>query len=154
MKKALLTDAIATTFSSIFGATTTSTYVESTSGIAEGGRTGLTTFVVGILFVLSLFFGGVVGIVPAQATAPALIVVGVLMMESIKDVDFTDFSEAVPAFFTIVMMPFSYSIANGIATGIIFYPIMKIAVGKHKEVHPIMYILGVLFIVRFILLPE
>ncbi|QZY55249.1 NCS2 family permease [Crassaminicella profunda] len=154
MKKALLADAIATTFSSMFGGATTATYVESTAGIAEGGRTGLTTLVVGILFILSLFFGGVVGIVPAQATAPALIIVGVLMLESIKEVNFTDFTEAVPAFFTIAMMPFSYSIANGIAAGIIFYPIMKVSVGKYKEVHPIMYILAVLFIVRFVLLPQ
>ncbi|MBF8982872.1 NCS2 family permease [Lutibacter sp. B2] len=154
MRKALLTDAIATTFSSMFGATTTSTYVESTAGIAEGGRTGLTTLVVGVLFGLSLFFGGIVGIVPAQATAPALIIVGVLMLESIKDVNFTDFTEAVPAFFTIAMMPFSYSIANGIAAGIIFYPIMKVSTGKYKEVHPIMYVLAILFIIRFILLPQ
>ncbi|MCT4606191.1 MAG: NCS2 family permease [Marinisporobacter sp.] len=154
MKKALLADAIATTFSSMFGGATTATYVESTAGIAEGGRTGLTTFVVGILFILSLFFGGVVGIVPAQATAPALIIVGVLMLEAIKEVNFTDFTEAVPAFFTIAMMPFSYSIANGIAAGIIFYPIMKVSVGKYKEVHPIMYVLAVLFVVRFVLLPQ
>ncbi|MCT4618458.1 MAG: NCS2 family permease [Marinisporobacter sp.] len=154
MKKALLADAIATTFSSMFGGATTATYVESTAGIAEGGRTGLTTLVVGVLFILSLFFGGVVGIVPAQATAPALIIVGVLMLESIKEVNFTDFTEAVPAFFTIAMMPFSYSIANGIAAGIIFYPIMKVSVGKYKEVHPIMYVLAVLFVVRFVLLPQ
>lgn len=154
MKKALLTDAIATTMSALFGGTTTSTYVESTAGIAEGGRTGLTSFVVGILFILSLFLGGVVGIVPAQATAPALVIVGILMMESIKEVDFSDFSEALPAFFTIAIMPFSYSIANGIAVGIIFYPIMKVATGKYKDVHPVMYILAVLFILRFILLPQ
>jgi adenine/guanine/hypoxanthine permease len=154
MKKALLTDAIATTVSSAFGATTTATYVESTAGITEGGRTGLTTMVTGILFALSLFFGGIVGIVPAEATAPALIIVGTLMMESVKDIDFSDFTEAVPAFFTIAMMPFSYSIANGIAAGIIFYPIMKVATGKYKQVHPIMYVLAVLFVLRFLLLPE
>ncbi|WP_053954929.1 NCS2 family permease [Inediibacterium massiliense] len=154
MKKALLADAIATTCSSIFGGATTATYIESTAGIAEGGRTGLTSFVVGILFILSLFFGGIVGIVPAQATSPALIIVGVLMLESVKDVNFSDFTEGVPAFFTIAMMPFTYSIANGIAAGIIFYPIMKVSTGKYKEVHPIMYLLAVLFIIRFIVLPE
>ncbi|QEK13435.1 NCS2 family permease [Crassaminicella thermophila] len=154
MKKALLADAIATTSSAFFGGATTATYIESTAGIAEGGRTGLTTLVTGVLFILSLFFGGIVGIVPAQATAPALIIIGVLMLESIKEVNFTDFTEAVPAFFTIAMMPFSYSIANGIAAGIIFYPIMKLSVGKHKEVHPIMYVLAVLFVIRFVLLPE
>lgn len=154
MKKALLSDAIATSVGAMFGLTTTSTYIESASGISAGGRTGLTSFVVGILFIMSLFFGGIVGIVPAQATAPAMVVIGVLMMESIKEVNFNDFSEAVPAFFTIVMMPFSYSIANGIATGIIFYPVMKVATGKYKEVHPVMYILAALFVLRFILLPQ
>ncbi|WP_139903908.1 NCS2 family permease [Clostridium thermarum] len=154
MRKALLTDAIATTISSMFGLTTTSTYVESTAGIAEGGRTGLSSTVVSILFILALFFGGIVGIVPSEATAPALVIVGILMMESIKDVDFSDFTEALPAFFTIAIMPFSYSIANGIAAGIIFYPIMKLATGRHKEVHTIMYVLAGLFILRFILLPQ
>lgn len=154
MKKALLADAIATTISSMFGTTTTATFVESTAGIAEGGRTGLTSLVVGILFALSLFFGGVVGIVPSEATAPALVIVGVLMLGAVKDINFDDFTEAVPAFFTIAIMPFTYSIANGVAAGIIFYPIMKVSTGKHKEVHPIIYVLAVLFIIRFLLLPQ
>lgn len=154
MKKALLADALATTISSIFGTTTTATYIESTAGIAEGGRTGLTSLVVGILFALSLFFGGVVGIVPAEATAPALVIIGSLMLSAVKDINFDDFTEAVPAFFTIAIMPFSYSIANGIAAGIIFYPIMKVFTGKHKQVHPIIYVLAALFIIRFVLLPQ
>lgn len=154
MKKALLADAVATTLSSMFGGATTATYVESTAGIAEGGRTGLTTLVVSVLFALSLFFGGIVGIVPSEATSPALIIVGILMVESIKEVDFSDFTEALPAFFTIAMMPFSYSIANGIAAGIIFYPVMKVATGKYKDVHPIMYILATLFVLRFLILPQ
>lgn len=153
MNKALLADAFATTVGAALGVTTTSTYIESNSGITEGGRTGLTSVVTGALLVFSLFLVGIVGIVPAQATAPVLIVMGALMMESIKEIDFSDFTEGLPAFFTIAIMPFSYSIANGIATGIIFYPIMKLATGKQREVHPIMYILAVLFIVRFILLP-
>lgn len=154
MKKALLADAVATTISSLFGTTTTATYIESTAGIAEGGRTGLTSVVVGILFVLALFLGDLVGIVPAEATAPALIIIGSLMMSAVKDIDFDDLTEAIPAFFTIAIMPFSYSIANGIAAGIIFYPIMKLATGKYKEVHPIIYVLAVLFILRFLLLPQ
>ncbi|MBI6871370.1 NCS2 family permease [Clostridium aciditolerans] len=154
MKKALLADAIATTISSFFGTTTTATYIESTAGIAEGGRTGLTSLVVGILFALSIFFGGIVGIVPAEATAPALVIIGSLMLSSVKDINFDDFTEAVPVFFTISIMPFSYSIANGIAAGIIFYPIMKVFTGRHKEVHPIIYVLAALFIVRFVLLPQ
>ncbi|WP_027623514.1 NCS2 family permease [Clostridium lundense] len=154
MKKALLTDAIATTISSLFGTTTTATYIESAAGIAEGGRTGLTSVVVGILFVLALFLGDLVGIVPAEATAPALIIIGSLMMSAVKEINFDDLTEAIPAFFTIAIMPFSYSIANGIAAGIIFYPVMKLTTGRHKEVHPIIYILAVLFILRFLLLPE
>lgn len=154
MKKALLCDASATTFGAIFGTPTLATVVESTAGIAEGGRTGLMTCIIGVMFFLSLFFSGLVGIVPAQATAPALIMVGVLMMSTISKVDFEDFTEAVPAFFTIAMMPFSYSIANGVAAGVIFYPIMKVSTGKHKDVNPIIYILAVLFIIRFIMLPD
>lgn len=153
MNKALMADSIGTTVGAVLGVTTISTYIESNSGITEGGRTGLTSFVTGILFILSLFLVGIVGIVPAEATAPVLIIMGALMMESIKEIDFSDFTEGLPSFFTIAIMPFSYSIANGIATGIIFYPIMKLATGRYKEVHPIMYILAVLFIVRFILLP-
>lgn len=154
LNKALLSDSIATTLSSFFGTTTTSTYVESNAGIAEGGRTGLTSLVTGLLFLFSIFFVGIIGIVPTQATAPALIVVGVLMLESISKIDFGDFTEAVPAFFTIAIMPFTYSVANGVAAGIIFYPIMKIATNKHKDVHPIMYILAAMFIARFLLLPN
>jgi adenine/guanine/hypoxanthine permease len=150
MRKALLADSVSTTLGAMFGLPTTSTYIESAAGISEGGRTGLSTLVVSVMFILSLFLWGIVGIVPAEATAPALIIVGILMMESIKDINFTDFTEALPAFFTIAIMPFSYSIANGIAAGIVFYPVMKVATGKYKEVHPIMYILAVLFIFRFI----
>lgn len=153
MNKALLSDALATTFGSIMGTSTVVTYVESTSGISEGGRTGLTSFTTGILFILALFFGGLVGVVPAEATAPALVIVGVLMMGAVTKINFEDFTEALPAFFTIAIMPFSYSIANGIAAGIIFYPIVKLVTGKQKDVNPIVYILALLFIIRFILLP-
>ena len=153
MKKALVCDAVATTAGSMFGTSTVVTYVESTSGVAAGGRTGLTSVIVGILFILALFFSGLVGLVPGQATAPALVIVGVLMMGAVKNIDFDDFTEALPAFFAIAIMPFSYSIANGIAAAMIFYPVVKIATGRHKELHPIVYVLAVLFILRFILLP-
>ena len=153
MNKALMSDAIATTAGAIMGTSTVVTYVESTAGVAEGGRTGLTSATVGVLFLCSLFFSGLVGIVPAEATAPALVIVGVLMMGAVSKIDFSDFTEALPAFFTIAIMPFSYSIANGIAAGIIFYPIVKVVTGKHKEVSPIVYILAVLFIIRFVVLP-
>ncbi len=146
LNKALLSDSVATTLSSFFGTTTTSTYVESNAGIAEGGRTGLTSLVTGILFIFSIFLVGIIGIVPTQATAPALIVVGVLMLESITKIDFSDFAEAVPAFFTIAIMSFTFSVANGVAAGIIFYPIMKFATNKHKDVHPIMYVLAIMLL--------
>ncbi|MBU3214153.1 NCS2 family permease [Clostridium estertheticum] len=153
MNKALMSDALATTAGAIMGTSTVVTYVESTAGVAEGGRTGLTSATVGVLFLASLFFSGLVGIVPTEATAPALVIVGVLMMSSITKIDFEDFTEALPAFLTIAIMPFSYSIANGIAAGIIFYPIVKVATGRYKEVSPIVYVLAGLFIIRFIILP-
>ncbi|MCB2307417.1 NCS2 family permease [Clostridium estertheticum] len=153
MKKALLCDAVATTAGAFLGTSTVSTYVESTAGVSEGGRTGLTSVTVGVLFILSLFFSGLVGLVPGQATAPALVIVGSLMMSTIKHINFDDFTEALPAFFTIALMPFTYSIANGIAAAMIFYPIMKIATGRQKELSPIVYILAVLFLLRYILLP-
>lgn len=153
MHKALLSDAVATTVGSVLGTSTVVTYVESTSGVSEGGRTGLTSLTTAVLFILALFFGGLVGVVPSEATAPALVIVGVLMIGAITKINFEDFTEALPAFFTIAIMPFSYSIANGIAAGIIFYPIVKIATGKSKEVHPIVYVLALLFILRFTLLP-
>lgn len=153
MNKALMSDALATTAGAIMGTSTVVTYVESTAGVAEGGRTGLTSATVGVLFLCSLFFSGLVGIVPAEATAPALVIVGVLMMSAVTKIDFEDFTEALPAFFTIAIMPFSYSIANGIAAGIIFYPIVKVVTGRRKEVSPIVYVLAALFIIRFIILP-
>jgi AGZA family xanthine/uracil permease-like MFS transporter len=153
LKKALICDAVATTAGSFFGTSTVNTYVESTAGVTAGGRTGLTSITVGLLFILSLFFSGLVGVVPSQATAPALIIVGALMMGVIKNIDFTDFTEALPCFFAISLMAFSYSIANGIAVAMIVYPIVKISTGRHKELSPIVYILGILFILRFILLP-
>lgn len=154
MKKALLSDAVGTTIGAALGTPTLATVVESTAGIAEGGRTGLMTTFVGFFFFLSMFFSGVVAIVPAQATAPALIIVGVLMMSTIGKVDFTDLTEGIPAFFTITMMPFSYSIANGVASGVISYVIIKLFTGKRKDIHPIVSILSILFVIRFIVLPD
>lgn len=152
MKRALLSDSISTTISSFLGTTTTSTYLECSSGIIAGGRTGLTAVTTGILFTVALFFSGIVGIIPGAATAPALIVIGVLMLGAVTEIDFSDITEAAPAFFTIALMPFASSIAEGIAGGIISYVILKLAVGKGKETHPAMYILAILFIIRFITL--
>ncbi|WP_315119552.1 NCS2 family permease [uncultured Clostridium sp.] len=154
MDKALMADAVATTCGAFLGTSTVTTFVESTAGISEGGRTGLTSVVTGCMFLLAMFFTGLVGVVPAEATAPALVIVGVLMMGAVTKINFDDFTEALPAFFTIAIMPFTYSIANGIAAGIIFYPIVKVTTGRAKEVHPVVYILAALFILRFTILPK
>lgn len=148
--KALFADATATSIGALLGTSNVTTYVESAAGIGEGGRTGLTSVVTAICFFLALFIAPLVGIVPSSATAPALIIVGVLMIGSIMKVNFEDFEEALPAFLTVVMMPFTYSIANGIAGGFIFYTIIKLVKGKAKEIHPIMYIFAGLFIFKFI----
>ena len=149
MKRALLSDSISTTISSFLGTTTTSTYLECSSGIIAGGRTGLTAATTGVLFVVALFFSGIVGIVPGAATAPALIVIGVLMLGAVTQIDFSDITESAPAFFTIALMPFTSSIAEGIAGGIISYVILKLVTGKYKVIHPAMYILAILFIIRY-----
>lgn len=154
LRKALESDALGTTVGGMLGTTTLATVVESAAGISAGARTGLSNVIVSIMLFVSLFFSGIVGVVPQSATAPALIIVGILMMGSVTEIEFSDFTEAVPAFFTIAMMPFTYSIANGIAVGIIFYPVVKVATGKGKEVHKILYIFAFLFILRFILMPD
>ncbi len=147
---ALLADAIGTTGGALFGTSTVTTYVESASGVAEGGRTGLTGVVVSILFFLALFFKPLIGIVPAAATAPALIIVGTMMMTNITKLDWDDFTEILPAFVAMIAMPLTYSISNGIALGFIVYPIIKLFTGKGKDVHWLVYLLGVVFIFYFI----
>jgi AGZA family xanthine/uracil permease-like MFS transporter len=154
MDRALLADAVATTVGAMLGTSTVTTYVESAAGVSEGGKTGLTAVTTGVLFLLSVFIAPFALMVPAQATAPALIIVGVLMMGAVKEINFNDFTEALPAFFTIAMMPFTFSIANGIAAGIIFFCVAKLAVGKYKEIHATMYLLAILFILRFTILPH
>lgn len=149
MKQALMCDAIATAGGAILGTSTVTTFVESSTGVSEGGRTGMTSAVTGLLFLLSLFLFPIVGIVPAAATAPAFIIVGVMMLSSVKEINFSDMSEAVPAFLTIVMMPFTYSIATGIAAGIISYVLIKLFTGKIKETHPVAWVIAILFIIKF-----
>ena len=150
MKRSLLADALATTFGALVGTSTVTTYIESNAGVAAGGRTGLTSLVVGLLFLLSIFLAPVAGMVPAAATAPALILVGMLMMQSIQRIDFGDFENALPAFLTIVLMPFTYSIANGIAAGIIFYVVIKLVKGKAREIPLTLYIMAGLFVAKFV----
>ncbi|MGN6715184.1 NCS2 family permease [Anaerocolumna jejuensis] len=152
MDKALFADSIATSIGAIFGTSNTTTYVESAAGIGAGGRTGLTSVVTALLFLLSIFLGPIVNIVPAQATAPALIAVGIMMMSSFKEIDWSNLDVAIPAFFASIFMGFSYSISYGIAAGFIFYCIVKVCQGKAKEVHPIMWITSALFILNFIVL--
>ncbi|MEG0307149.1 MAG: NCS2 family permease [Clostridium sp.] len=151
LEKALFADATATSIGALLGTSNTTTYVESAAGIGAGGRTGLTSVTVGVLFLISIFFAPLMGIVPGAATAPALIVVGILMMESFGKINWEDFSEAMPAFFIAIFMPFAYSITTGISIGFIFYCITRICKGKSKEVHPIMYIVSVLFLINFII---
>jgi AGZA family xanthine/uracil permease-like MFS transporter len=148
--QALLADAIGTAGGAIFGTSTVTTYIESASGVSEGGRTGLTGIVVAILFLLSLFLKPLVGIVPGAATAPALIVVGTMMIGNILNIKWEDFSEALPAFVCLITIPMTYSIANGIALGFITYPLIKLLSGRGKEVHSLVYILGILFVLKFI----
>lgn len=150
LDKALFADATATSIGALLGTSNTTTYVESAAGISEGGKTGLTSVVTGVLFLAALFIAPLAGMVPQAATAPALIVVGILMMESMAKVKWDEFEEAASAFFTAVIMPFTYSIANGVAAGFLFYVLTKVVKGKAKEVHPIMYIVTALFLINFI----
>ena len=150
--KALLADSIATVAGAISGTSTTTSYVESTAGVAAGARSGFAAVVTGVLFLLSLFFFPLLDVITSYVTAPALIIVGVLMVSSIGQIDWKRFEIAVPAFFVIIAMPLTYSIATGIAIGFIFYPITMIVAGRIKEIHPIMYGMWVVFVGYFIFL--
>lgn len=149
--RVLLTDAIGTAIGAIFGTSTVTTYVESASGVAEGGRTGLTSLITGILFFFALLFSPIFLIIPSAATAPALILVGLFMMEPIMKINLEDFTEAIPAFLTIIMMPIAYSISEGIVFGMLSYTLLKTFTGRFKEVSIVMYILSLIFILRFII---
>ena len=152
VKQAFMADSIATTAGALLGTSTTTTYVESAAGVAQGGRSGLTALVVGGCFVIAMFFSPLFLSIPSAATAPALIIVGLLMAEQIKNVDFDNFSESIPAFVCMIMMPLTYSISNGILIGMITYVLMNIICGKFKKLSPAMYILAVLFILKYILI--
>lgn len=152
MDRALFADAIATSIGALFGTSNTTTYVESAAGIGAGGRTGLTSLTTAVLFIACIFLAPVAGMVPAAATAPALIVVGIMMMAAFKEIKWDDMDEAIPAFFAGVFMAFCYSISYGIATGFIFYCIVKLCKRQFKEVHPILIVSTLLFILNFIIL--
>ena len=151
-KQALLADAIATTTGALLGTSTVTSFVESASGIGEGGRTGLTAITTGVLFLLSLFFAPIFTAIPAQATAPVLILVGVMMASSLLHIDFSDFTNAIPAFLTFAMMPLAYSIADGIIFGIISFTVLKLATGKKKEVNISLILLSIMFVLKFMFL--
>ena len=150
IKQAFMADSIATTVGAMLGTSTTTTYVESAAGVAQGGRSGLTAFIVGCCFVVALFFSPLFLSIPAAATAPALIIVGLLMLEPVKYIPFDDFSESIPAFVCLLSMPLTYSISNGILLGMIAYVVMNMICGKFKKLSPAMYILAVLFILKYI----
>lgn len=149
--KALTTDAVGTMVSAVFGTSTVTSYVESAAGIAAGGRTGLTAVAAGVLFLAALLFAPLIGLVPAFATAPALILVGALLMSEVGKIDFSDFTNALPAFLTIIMMPLTSSIANGFAFGFISYTIMKLFAGQYKKVSWIMYLVSIAFLINLAL---
>ena len=150
LNKALMADAVGTTIGALCGTSTVTTYVESTTGILEGGRTGLTSFTVGMLFLVSLFFSPVFLMIPSAATTSALFLVGVMMLRSIVHIDFIDFTEAMPSLVTILMMPFTASISEGIVMGLLAYVFVKLCTGRYKELSVVMYILAVLFVLKYL----
>ncbi|MFI3248210.1 MAG: NCS2 family permease [Rikenellaceae bacterium] len=151
LKRAFLSDAIATTFGATIGASTVTTYAESAAGIAAGGRTGLTAVVTGVMFIVALFFGSLFSLVPSAATAAVLVVVGLLMMSEVTNIDFENLKYALPAFITILFIPLTYNIANGISYGFLSYVLIHVMVGKYREVSPVMYILALLFVAKIFL---
>lgn len=152
IKQALLADAIATSAGAVLGTSTTTTFVESSSGVAEGGRTGLASVVTGFLFLLAIFFAPIFTAIPGFATAPALLFVGFLMITAVTQIDFDDLTEAVPAYLCLLAMPLLYSISEGIAVGVISYVIINAVCGKAKKITPLMYILAILFVCKYIFL--
>lgn len=150
IKKALFADALGTTFGAIFGTSTITSYVESASGVAAGGRTGLTAVSTAVMFFLALFLAPLFSIIPASATAPALIIVGLFMFSAVTKINFNDMTEAIPAFITLIFMPFTYSIAQGIVFGIISYCILKLFTGRRNEITPTVYVMTALFLVKIV----
>lgn len=152
IKQALLADAIATSAGAILGTATTTTFVESSSGVAEGGRTGLASVVTGFLFLLSIFFAPIFTAIPGFATAPALLFIGFLMLSDITQIDFNDMAEAIPAYLCLLTMPLLYSISEGIAVGVISYVVINVICGKAMKITPLMYLLAALFVCKYIFL--
>ncbi len=151
IKGALMADAVATTVGAVLGTSTTTTFVESASGVAEGGRTGLTAVVAGVLFLLALFFSPIITSIPSFATTPALITVGLFMVDSVTKIDFSDYTNGFPAFITIIMMVVAYSISDGLVFGVLSYVLLKALSGKTKELNPVIVIIAILFFAKLVL---
>ena len=151
LNRVLLVDSLAAVAGGAAGSSSATTYIESAAGVGEGGRTGLTAVVVGVLFLLAMFFAPIAGVVPAHATAPALIIVGFLMAGGVRDIPFDDLEEGLPALLTIAVMPFTYSITNGIGVGFIAYVFIKLVRGKGNQVHPLLWITAGAFLLYFAL---
>ncbi|MBP3836862.1 MAG: NCS2 family permease, partial [Pyramidobacter sp.] len=147
-RQALLADAIGTSAGAVLGVTTITSFVESASGVEQGGRTGLTSLTVAVMFLLAMFFSPLVSMVPGAATAPALIIVGIYMMMSLRDLDFSNFSDAIPAAVAVFIMPYTYSIGNGIEFGTLTFVAVKLLTGKAKEISPVLWLLAVLFLLK------
>lgn len=152
INRILMADAVATVAGACVGTSTTTTYVESASGVSVGGRTGLTSFTVAVCFIIALFFSPIFLAIPGSATAPALIIVGLMMLTPIKDIDLDDFSESIPAYITLIMMPLAYSISDGIMLGMISYVVLNAICGKFKKISVTLWILAILFVLRYIFL--
>ena len=152
VKYALFADAVGTTVGAVCGTSTVTTFVESASGVEAGGRTGLTAVTVGVLFLLAMFFWPLFSVIPSFATSPALVIVGYLMMKHVVDIPWDDATESVPAFLAILAMPFFYSISEGIAFGIISYVVINLISGNGKKITPTLFVIAVLFIVKYILI--
>jgi len=150
--KAFMADAVGTTFASMFGTTAITAYIESASGVAEGGRTGLTALVVAGWLAIALFLSPLFLMVPLQATSPALMMIGFFMLSEIKEIAFDDITEAIPAYLAVIVMPFTFSIVNGIALGMIAYTVLKAATGRFKEINPIILVLSVVFLLKLLFL--
>jgi AGZA family xanthine/uracil permease-like MFS transporter len=150
VKQMFMADSIATTVGACLGTSTTTTYIESASGVAQGGRTGLTAFSVAVCFAVSLFFSPLFLSIPSAAMAPVLVIVGLFMMSPIKNIDFDNYAESIPAFITVIMMPMAYSISDGILLGMISYVVLNVVCGNFKRITPTMYILAVIFILKYI----
>lgn len=154
IREAFMADSIATTTGAILGTSTTTTYVESAAGVAQGGRSGLTAFAIAICFVVALFFSPLFLSIPLAATTPALVIVGLLMLEPIRKIKFDDYCESIPAFICIIMMPLSYSISNGIMLGMLSYVVLNLLCGKFKKLTPVMCVLAILFILKFLIIDK